>query len=48
LTENGGGFGGADQKRLHARIEYKAGLFALIEVQRFERFDHPTDCHLFA
>jgi hypothetical protein len=33
---------------LHARIEHKAGLFALVEVQRFERFDHPTDRHLFA
>jgi hypothetical protein len=45
---SGGGFGRSDQKRLHARIEHKAGFFALIEVQRFERFDHTTDSHLFA
>ena len=39
---SGGSLACADQKRLHARIEHKAGFFALVEVQLFERFDHPT------
>ena len=46
-TISGGGLGGTDQKRHHAP-DHIAGLSVLVEVQPFERFDHPTDRHLFA
>jgi hypothetical protein len=39
----GGSLGRPDQKGLDARIDHKAGFFALVEVQSFENFDQPTD-----
>jgi hypothetical protein len=39
-----GGFGCADQKRLHTLVDHKAALSVLlVEVQAFKRFDHASD-----
>jgi hypothetical protein len=44
---SGRGLGGPDEKRLHARIDHKLTLFALVEADPFENFNHPADLHAF-
>ena len=42
-----GGFGRADQKGLHARIDHDPSFFARVKVQRLQTLNQLRDAHLF-